>query len=180
MQVVDDTDIVPVGEEVEDILALTMADLEREQAVGFERGVGLGDEAAVDVQAVRTGEERGGGLEVADLGMEGRAVGGWDVGRVGDDDIKGRFAGDRAEQIGDEEADAVVERVEHRVGVGNFNRFGGEVERGDLSVREVVGERDGDGARPGADVEYMEGCDGIEFGENCLDEVLGLGAGDEH
>jgi hypothetical protein len=67
-----------------------VADLEREQAVGFERGAGLGDEAAVDVQAVRTGEERGGGFEVADLGMESGAVGGGDVGRVGDDGVEGR------------------------------------------------------------------------------------------
>ena len=61
LEVVDEADVVPVGEEGGDGVALAVADFEGEQAVGFERGVGLGDEAAVDVEAVGAGEEGGGG-----------------------------------------------------------------------------------------------------------------------
>ena len=48
-----------------------------------------GDEAAVDVEAGFSGEEGGGGFVVADLGMEGVAVGLGDVGRVADDGVEG-------------------------------------------------------------------------------------------
>ena len=51
--------------------------------------VGLGDEAAVDVEAGFAGEERGGGLVVADLGVEGGAIGLGDVGRVADNGVEG-------------------------------------------------------------------------------------------
>ena len=39
----------PIGEEGGDGVALVVADLEGEEAVGREGGAGLGDEAAVDV-----------------------------------------------------------------------------------------------------------------------------------
>src|ERR1019366_7828574 len=64
---------------------LAVTDFEGEEAVGFEGGVGLGDEAAVDVEAGGAGEEGDGGFVVADLGVEGRAVGGGDIGGGGDD-----------------------------------------------------------------------------------------------
>ena len=85
LQVVDEADGFPVGEESGDFVALALADFEGEEAVGFEGGVGLGDEAAVDREAVGTGEERGGGLVVSDLGVQGVPVGGGDVRRVGDE-----------------------------------------------------------------------------------------------
>ncbi len=62
-----------------------MADFEGEEAIWFEGVVGLGNEAAVDFEAGFAGEERGGGFVVADLGVEGGAVGLGDVGRVADD-----------------------------------------------------------------------------------------------
>ncbi len=81
--------------------------------------MGLGDEAAVDFEAVLAGEERGGGFVVADLGVERVAVGGGDIGWVGDDSVKGFAEGQRAEEIGFEEAD-VREIVASGVGCGNF------------------------------------------------------------
>ena len=114
-----------------DGVALVVADFEGEQAVGFEGGVGLGDEAAVDIEAVGAGEEGGGRFVVADLGMEGVAVGGGDVGRVGDEYFvlfSTRFARECscltirepsgfAQKVGFDEVDAVGEVVAGGVGV---------------------------------------------------------------
>src|ERR1039458_1373258 len=79
LQVVEEAELVPVGQERGDGFAPVVADLKGEQAVGLERGARLGDEAAVEVEAVRTGEERCGGFMVAHLGMEGVAVGGGNI-----------------------------------------------------------------------------------------------------
>lgn len=84
LEVGDEADGVPAGEESCDSVALAVADLEGKEAIGGEGGAGLRDEAAVDGEAVGAGEESGGGLEVADLGVQGGAVGFGDVGRVGD------------------------------------------------------------------------------------------------
>ena len=64
---------------------MTLSDFQGEEAVGFEGGEGLGDEAAVNVQAGCSGEEGCGWLVIADLGVEGFAVGCGDIGRVGDE-----------------------------------------------------------------------------------------------
>ena len=140
-----------------------MADFEGEQAVGLERGEGLGDEAAIDVEAGGAGEEGQGGFVVADLGVEGVTVGGGNIGRVGDHCIKDRLAGDCAEQVGDEEVDAAGEVMEGGVGGGDFERGGGDVGGGDVGVGQVVGQGDGDGARAGADVEDCTSCGSRRF-----------------
>ena len=87
LEVVDKAEGLPVCQQLGDGVALVVAELEGEEAVGFEGGVGLGDEAAVDVESGCAGEEGDGGFVVADLGVEGRAVGGGDIGRVGDDGV---------------------------------------------------------------------------------------------
>ena len=79
---------------------LAVADLEGEQAVWFECVVGLWDEAAVDIEAGFAGEERSGGLVVADLRVEGGAVGLGDVGRVADDGVEGFGFVDRGRTAG--------------------------------------------------------------------------------
>ena len=89
LEVIDKGDVVPRLEQRGEGVLLAVADLEGEQAVWFEGVVGLGDEAAVDVEAGFAGEERGGGFVVADLGVEGGAVGLGDVGRVADDGVEG-------------------------------------------------------------------------------------------
>ena len=68
---------------------LVVADFEGEEAGWFESIACLWDEAAIDVEAGFAGEERGLGFVVADLGMEGVAVGFWDVGWVADDGVEG-------------------------------------------------------------------------------------------
>ena len=65
------------------------------------------------------------------------------------------------------------------VGCGDCERGGGDVDGGDVGVGEMVGERDGDGSRAGANVENPEARGGVEFGEDGFDEVFGFGAGDE-
>jgi len=88
LEVVEEADGVPTGEKGGEGVALVVAELEGEEAVGFEGGVCLGNEAAIHFEPVGTGVESGGGFMVADLGVESWAVGGGDVGRVGDDDVK--------------------------------------------------------------------------------------------
>ena len=61
LEVVDEGDVVPVDEQSCEGLPLAVADFEGEEAVGFEGGVGLGDEAAVDVEAVGPAKRAVGG-----------------------------------------------------------------------------------------------------------------------
>ena len=82
LQIVEEAELVPVGQQRRNGFALVVANLESEQAVGLESGARLGNESAIDVQTVRTGEECGGGFVIAHLGMERCAVGGRNVGRV--------------------------------------------------------------------------------------------------
>lgn len=141
--------------------------------------MGLRDEAAVDFQTVGTGEECGCRLVVADLRMKRVAIGDWDVRRVGDYRIEGRAGWQCVEQIGFEETDAAGEAVARGVGDGYLERGGGDVDGGDLCMGKMVGERYGDGARTGADVENFERCFVIQFAEDGFDQVFRVGAGDE-
>lgn len=59
MQVVDEAEVSPICEQRGDSVTLAVADLERKEAVGRERGAGLRDEAAIDVQAIGACEESG-------------------------------------------------------------------------------------------------------------------------
>ena len=63
---------MPAGQQFGQSFTLTEADLEREEAGGAEKFEGLGDETAVDVQAVGPGVEGERGLVVPDLWSEGR------------------------------------------------------------------------------------------------------------
>ena len=87
--VVEEADGLPVGEEFGEGVALAEADFEGEKAAGAEEIEGLGDEAAVDVEAVGAGVEGERGFVIADLGGEGGGVVEGDVGRVGGDDVEG-------------------------------------------------------------------------------------------
>ncbi len=92
-------------------VALAKAELEREQAVGFERAVGSGDKATVEIEAVGTGEERSGWFVVADFRGECWRVGEWDVRWVRDENVEERVCGDLREQVGLDEGDALREVV---------------------------------------------------------------------
>ena len=179
LEIVEDGDVLPAGEELADGFALAVADFEGDDAAGGEGGVGLGDEAGVDVEAGGSGKE---GLEagfvVADLGLEGFAVGGGDVGWVADDGVEGDGR-DRGEQIGFEEVDSVGDAVGFGVLAGYGQGFGGDVGGGYFGMREVDGEGDGEDAGAGA---YVGDEEVVVFGEAFEDgfcEELGLGAGDE-
>jgi hypothetical protein len=132
LQVVEEDDILPICEQSGESVALAVAELEREKAAGGKGCVRLGDQAGVDVEAVGAGEEGGGGFVVADLGVERGAVRFGDVGWVRHDGIEGRRVGNRREEIGLEEADAVGDLVSRGVLAGDGERGGGDVECGDL------------------------------------------------
>ncbi len=145
LKVVDEADGVPAGQEGGNGVALVVADFQGEQAVGFEGGLGLGDEAAIDIEPGGAREERGGGFVVADLGMEGVAIGGGDVGRVGDYGVEvvpfSALPGMRlgwgrqvVQKVGLKEADAAGEVVAGGVGCGNLEGGGRDVSRGDVGV----------------------------------------------
>jgi hypothetical protein len=181
--VVEEAQIVPGGEECAQGLALIEAEFEGEQAAGAERDEGLGDEAAVDVEACGAGEKGDVGFVVDDLGLHGGGVGEGDVGGVGDDDVEGRVGVEFAEQIGLYEVDAVGEVESFGVVARYGESGGGDVGCGDAGGGEMRGEGEGYGSGAGADVEYAERgrCgwlrgDGVEDG---FDEELGFGAGDE-
>ena len=168
---------------------LAEAELEGEEAFGFEGCVGGGDEAAVDVEALRTGEEGGVRFVLQDLVGHGGGFVEGDVGRVGDDDVKGwgglELRG--GEEIGLEEGDAVAEAEAAGVVFGDGESRRVEVGGGDVGGGQLGGERESDGARAGADVQYAERDAGMEAVavaggdpvEDGFDEELGFGTGDE-
>ena len=77
---------------------LAVADFECDEAAGGESGEGLRDEATVDFEAVIAGEEGEGWFVIADFDGEGIAIGGGDVGRIGDDEVE-LLAGDGREEV---------------------------------------------------------------------------------
>jgi hypothetical protein len=89
LEIIDKRQVVPRLEHRGDSVSLILANFNGEQAVWFKGDVGLGYEAAVDVEAGFAAEECGGGLVVADLGVERATVGLGDVGRVTDDSVEG-------------------------------------------------------------------------------------------
>ena len=89
LEVFDEGDPPPVGEQIHKGQLLAEANLESEQPVWFECVAGLRNEAAVDIETGFACEERSGGLVVADLGVKGGSVGLGDVGRVADDGVEG-------------------------------------------------------------------------------------------
>jgi len=97
--VVEDAEVVPQAcvEELADRVCLPESDFKRKQAAGNERCMGLGDEKAIDAEAVwilfGPAEEREVGFMIADFGSERGLVGGCNVRRVGDDDVEGAFNG---------------------------------------------------------------------------------------
>ena len=130
-----------------------MADFEGEEAVWFECAQGLGDEAAVDVEAGFAGEECSDRLVLANLWVKGGAIGFGDVRWVADDGIEGLCRViDRGEEVGFEEVDTVGYVVVAGVACGDGEGLGGDVEGCDLGKGKVDSKCDGDGAGAGADV----------------------------
>jgi hypothetical protein len=167
-------DMGPAIEEAFDGLGLAEAELEGEEAAGAEDVGGLGDEAAVDVEAVWAGKEGGGGFVVADFGGKGVAVVFGDVGRVGDDGVEGG-GGEGGCEIGLKKLDAAAEGGV--VAGGDGEGGGGEV-RGDGLHAGFEGKCDADAAGAGADIEDSHA--GLEEGEGEFDEEFGFGAWDEN
>lgn len=183
-QVVAEAEVWPAVEERGELRVLAEAEFQGEQAAGAERGVGLRDEAAVDVEAIGAGEEGGVGFEVADFALQGRGVRLRDVGRVGDDGVEGMCGGgQRGEEIGLQERQARGIAEARGVALGDGEGGGGEVRRGDGGVGKVRGDGEGDGSGAGADVEEAHWRSGFgeaaSPGEDGFDEELGFGARDQ-
>jgi len=145
--------------------------------------VGGGEEAAVDVEAMRSGEEGGVGFVLEDLVGQGGGFVEGDVGRVGDDDVEGGEGLDEGsgEKVGLDEGDAVGQVMARSILLGDGERGGVEIGGGDAGVGELGGEGERDGAGARADVEDV-GVAEVVLGdpaEDGFNEELGFGAGDE-
>lgn len=172
----DELDFVPIGEQLGKGVALPVADFHQKPALGLQHMPRLRNEAPVDVESSRAGVEGGARLEVADLGFEHFGFG--DVGRVRDDRVEA-FAYNRAEQIGFEKADAAGQLVAFGILLRDAQGGGGIVERRHGGLREIVGDRDGDGSRAGAYVGDAQRLVVRDALQQRFDEVLGFRARDE-
>lgn len=155
---------------------MAVADFHEQPAARIEALAGLRDEAPVDVEAGRSGEERSARLKVQDLGVEDFKLG--DVGRVGDDGVEGLRC-DGGKQVRLKKADAVGEMMTLGVVAGDGERGGRDVERGERCERKRMGERDGDGPRTGADVGDADGRVAGQPLQRGFHEVFGFRARDE-
>lgn len=129
---------------------LAVSDFGGDETAGDETIEGLGDEAAVDIEAVGAGEEREGGLVVADFDGKGGPVDCGNVWRVGGDDVE-LLTDEGGEKVAMEESDG--NSIAICVLAGEVEGFGREVCCRDGGMGEMVGEGDGDGTRACADVE---------------------------
>ena len=93
---------------------LAEADLEDKPAVGDEQIEGAGDEAAIDGQAIVSGEKRGVRLVVADLDGETLTFGCRNIGGIRRKDVEGLTC-ERGEQVAFEESDPVFEVIALRI-----------------------------------------------------------------
>jgi len=177
LEIVEEGDVGPIGEELGDGVALAVADFEGEKTVWFEGVIGLRDQAAVDVEAGFAGEESAGGLVIANLGVEGGAVGFGDIRWVADDGVEGACY--CCEEVGTVELDAVSNVVRLGVSLCDPDGIGRDIERGDFCLGELEGQRDGEDAGAGAYVEDFEVFLVREELQNRLDEVFGFRARDE-
>ena len=114
--------------------------------------MGLRDQAFDDFQSCRAGENRVARLELADFELDLIFFGFANVGRIGDDEIKGAGI-ESVQQIGLMKMNAAVELVTSGVGAGDLERGGGDVCRVNLSLREFFGKSERDAAGAGADVD---------------------------
>lgn len=163
--------------EGEDGGALGVADLGEQGAAGAEAGGGLPDEALDEAEAVGAAVQTEAGLVLADLGRTGLELGAGDVGEVGGDDVGPTVQW--GEQVALQEADAFGDAVALGVAAGEGEGVRGDVDGGDLGLREVDGQSDGDGAGASADVGDGDGAAPTGEIEDEVDEGLGVGAGDD-
>jgi hypothetical protein len=174
-----------------------VAELEDEEAAGFEMVSGFWDELTVEFVAFFAAVEGGGGFVVTDFNGKRGGIFSSDVGWVGNDKIEGKWRvasgewreGDK--EIGFQECDAIRIAQAGSVALGYDQGRGGNVGGVDFGGGEFFCEGDGDATGAGADVYDSEAFTG-EFGvapgaefadreaiEGDFDEVFGFGAGDQ-
>ena len=155
------------------------------------------DEAEDDVEAMVSGENGHVRLVVLDhvLNLVGFVES--DVGWVGDDEIKAGVAGDVGENVTASKVHVGTETL--GVEASYFKGRRRQIDGVDFSVGKFAGEGDGYGSGAGADVDEFEAGDGwgrvrangwrsgssagrkmVDQVKDCLDEVLGFRAWNEH
>src|SRR6185437_9138160 len=144
---------------------LAVAEFEHDFSIGFEKVARLDCEAAVEIEAVGAAVQSGARVVIADFGIEGFDFGGGDVGRVADDEIElNRLASTLApprrefiQAVGLDKLNSIGDVVADGILLGNFERFGGNVEGGNFRIQTFRGQRNGDAAAAGAEVQCCRG-----------------------
>ena len=141
------------GEQREHLDDLALVDLHGQRAVRLQERRRAGDDALVELQAVVAAEQRHVRLVVTHLGSQAtqRVLG--HVGRVGDDHVEARPAGQVVVQVADQELDAVLQTQPDGVPAGHLQRRRIDVGAHHTHRRMLGCQRQGDVARAGADVE---------------------------
>ena len=90
---------------------LAEADFERYETAGREGGESGGDQAAVEIEAIGASKESEGRFMVADFDGQCVPIDGWDVGRVGEDEVE-PFIAYGTEKVALDETDPGLDGVE--------------------------------------------------------------------
>ena len=174
-----------VGEQAGQLPGGMFVDLEVEGAPGSEHPPPGPRNGAVEAEPVVVGDEqRLRGLVVADIGVHRRAVALGYVGRVRDKEVEPlseglletRGVGRCTERIGAADRDPCAEAAAVRGGDGECRRR--EVGGKDFGPGTCQGQRGGDAAAPGSDVEHPPGL--RLLAEDPVDQLLGLGTRNQH
>ncbi len=133
--------------------------------------------ALVDLAAVGSRDRCQLWLELAHLGVEPRQVARGDVGRVGQDRVEAAPC-DAIQQVALHELHLQPQPL--RIGPGDGKRARRDVGGRDPRPGQLGGNRQGDGAGAGADVQHPRLLDTLEQRQRPLDDQLGLGPGHQH
>jgi hypothetical protein len=158
---------------------LRRADLDHEVAARFKVFGRLDDKAVKNGEPSLAAVEGHMRLIMAHTDRQLRHVFGGNVGWIADHNIKGP-ARDRVEQIALHELDAVRQAVLVGVATSDRNRLFTDVDGGDLGLGKVHGERDGNGARAGADVHDSWNCHLLRQSQRLHDRCFGVRPGDQY
>src|ERR1700752_1476617 len=77
---------------------LARPEFEDQQAIGVERRNGFGNQPMNDAQAVVSGKQGGGRLELSDFGLQHRRVAGWNIRGIRNDAVE--MTGHAAQEVG--------------------------------------------------------------------------------
>jgi hypothetical protein len=143
-----------IRDQLLDLHVLAEAELEQQNAVGFEVRGRLLDQAADDREAVVLREDGNGWFVIADFGLETDTIALANIGWVRHDQVEGPV--DIAKQVRQDEADAACDPETLPIPPGDVQSFGGYVGGDKGGPRAFVRQRHSQTAAAGADIRYRQ------------------------